>query len=111
MQFNTFAGDYYRRQAEADVAREDAAVRQARIEARESQLVQQDAEALVALACLLGRGARGCGRVLWSPSRVGQGWENGDGEIIFGTLVLGTAAAIVTIAAISHLANRSARHV
>ena len=110
MQFNTFA-DYYSDRAEAEIAREEAIRREAQIQARKEELIKRDAEAIVALLAATGRGIRGCARVVWRPSKIGEGWQNGDGEIIFGTLALGTAAAIATIAVISHLANRSTRHV
>ncbi|OGB83996.1 hypothetical protein A3F66_02790 [candidate division TM6 bacterium RIFCSPHIGHO2_12_FULL_32_22] len=104
-QFNTFAGDYYRRQAEAEVAREEAIRREAQIQARKEELIKKDAETIVALLVATGRGIRGCARVVWRPSKIGEGWQNDDGEIIFGTIVDGVILASVVAASISLIVN------
>lgn len=91
---NFIYSDYYDQQAAADVAREEAAEKRARIEARANELRRRDFEAIVGLITVAGKfiavTATGSYKVIRHPDQITEGWRNGDGEIIWGSLVVGS---------------------
>lgn len=98
-----FCMDSYYDRAARDVAQEDAAAREARIAAKAQALQQRDFENFANTLEAIGHGIVGFCRVVRHPSQIGQGWRNGDGEVMAGTAVVGTGVVVAIAAVIANL--------
>ncbi len=95
--------DSYYDRAARDVAQEDAAAREARIHAKAEALQQRDFENFANTLKAIGHGFVGVCRVFRHPSQIGQGWHNGDGEVMAGTVLVGTGAFVAMAAVVANL--------